>query len=338
MRKDKIIKGLEKYGYHLCDACNRRSRQAKENLKKLNGENWKKVHSTEKCKNAYRKNALSNLEKINSEEGIKRRYENDTFKRAHETRLKNGVYEKAGFKYKFCDLCKDITIHNGGVCTTCWEKEHGEKYFKGNPNCGDMFKKLWESEDYKEHMSKILSEQIAKNWNNPELAKIMIKNLVSSDSAYKRDENGNITHINDKNIDEVYSILPKCNILNNIEGFFVSTGRTQNSKTWQNKEAFDQYLINMNIGWFCYIKFYIDKDDNVKPLVVGKTGTKLVSNTINDICFSYWDTNKGPARQFLKDRNVDWDKTKVFIIPCNTEIEALEKEKELKEKFNLFYS
>ena len=119
-----------------------------------------------------------------------------------------------------------------------------------------------------------------------------------------------------------------------IIAFFALTGRNQNSDSWKGKEAFDQFLVNQGVGWFVYIKF----DELGNPLVVGKTGTKMVSNSINDIVFDYWNRNNGPARQYLRDKGLDWNRTKVLVVPCNTEQEALDKEKEIHDKYNIFYS
>lgn len=126
-----------------------------------------------------------------------------------------------------------------------------------------------------------------------------------------------------------------------LNGFIQPTFRSQESLYWENRSAFEKDLIDKNIGWFVYIKFYIDKlNKESKPLVVGKTGTKLVSNSNTDISFDYEkysDRHRRPARIFLKETNTDWDKTYILIIKCNTELKALKLEKEIGESFNLFY-
>ena len=156
---------------------------------------------------------------------------------------------------------------------------------------------------------------------------------VDGPRGYLRDNDGNITHIDGIPIEEIYKSVEN-KIIDIDNSFFILTGRNQNSNSWEGKEAFDQFLINQNIGWFVYIKFDIIGN----PLVVGKTGTLKVSNSINDIVFDYWESNHGPARQYLRDNNLDWDKTKILVVPCCTEQEALNKEKEIHDKYSLFYS
>lgn len=167
--------------------------------------------------------------------------------------------------------------------------------------------------------------------NRKWLEKYAIPNIA--EIIYTRDENDNITHIDGVPIEDKYEAIAT-DILDIKNSLIVSTGRDQNSTSWVGKEAFDQFLINQGIGWFVYIKYDILNN----PLVVGKTGTRMVSNSVNDISFDYWESNKGPARQYLKDNNLDWDKTKVLIVPCNTEQEALDKEKEIHDRYSLFYS
>lgn len=313
MRKDKIINGLDKYGYHLCDKCNR-IRQANKNLEILNGENWHKIHSTEKCIEAYRKQALSNLQKINTEEGIKRRKDNGTFERAHKTRLKNGFYSnKFGIAYRFCEKCGKETLHNGMICKIC----HPE-VLPGNPKTGEIFREKWKDKDYREHMLKILKER----WEtNPILG-----------SPYIRDENGYITHINNISIKEWYSSIQNRFINFNEENFiFIPTGRTQKSN--KRNSLLDDYLVKENITWFVYIKF----DELGHPLVAGKSGSRLVNSSGCDVIFDRSQYG-GPARQYLIENNIDWDKTQIAIYRCDTEKEAYKKEKEIQEKYNLFGS
>ena len=55
---------------------------------------------------------------------------------------------------------------------------------------------------------------------------------------------------------------------------FVPTFREQDSDDWSGaKAAFEQNLVDMKVSWFVYI----DKDGDVKPLVVGKSGSLLVN-------------------------------------------------------------
>ena len=118
------------------------------------------------------------------------------------------------------------------------------------------------------------------------------------------------------------------------EGFKMhSTFRTQDSNSWRgSREAFEQSLVEANISWFVYIKF----DENNRPLVVGKSGSKLV-NEQSDVSFST-DINDGPARKFLNESNLDWCKTQIAICPCKTEQEAINLEKEIGQNYHLFFS
>ena len=127
-----------------------------------------------------------------------------------------------------------------------------------------------------------------------------------------------------------------------LQGFkFYPTFRSQDSINWENgsKSAFEQSLVDADIHWFTYIKFYIDyRTKNIKPLVVGKSGSLLVNGSGSDLSFST-DINDGPARRFLAEtNNSSWDKTQVAILPCENEEKALEKENEIFNKYNLFLS
>lgn len=118
----------------------------------------------------------------------------------------------------------------------------------------------------------------------------------------------------------------------------IPTFRSQDSNSWNgSKSAFEQSLIDQNITWFTYIKFYISHQNEIKPLVVGKSGSLLVNARGSDVNFSE-NEDDGPARRFLIEENLNWDKTKILIIPCESEQEALDVEKKLQKEFNLFGS
>lgn len=116
------------------------------------------------------------------------------------------------------------------------------------------------------------------------------------------------------------------------------TFRKQNSKNWRGaKVPFEQNLVDGNIGWFVYIKFYINKNDEIKPLVCGKSGSKLVNSNGSDISFSE-NVEDGPARRFLSEESLEWCKTQIAILKCDSEREAYEKESFYIKKLNLFGS
>ena len=134
-------------------------------------------------------------------------------------------------------------------------------------------------------------------------------------------------------IDKILSLLP---------GFKIyPTFRSQNSDSWTNgsKSAFEQSLVDDDILWFVYIKFYLDAQNNSKPLVCGKSGSLLVNSNGSDLSFST-DINDGPARRFLAENSGKylWDKTKVAILPCKSEQEAYKLENKYTELLNLFGS
>lgn len=116
------------------------------------------------------------------------------------------------------------------------------------------------------------------------------------------------------------------------------TFRTQESDNWADaRNAFEQSLVDANINWFVYIKFYIDKNGNIKPLVVGKSGSLNVNANGSDVSFSV-DVNDGPARRFLNDENLDWCKTQISILPCSNEAVAYEIESKIVKEHALFES
>ena len=118
----------------------------------------------------------------------------------------------------------------------------------------------------------------------------------------------------------------------------VSTFRIQDSENWEGaKQVFEQTLLDLNVGWFIYVKFYINKENKSIPLVCGKSGSLLVNNRGSDVSFSI-DINDGPARRFLAENNFKWDKTRIAILKCNSENEAYKKEEFYLKELNLFGS
>ena len=107
------------------------------------------------------------------------------------------------------------------------------------------------------------------------------------------------------------------------DGFVtVPTFREQNSDTWAGSgPAFERSLVDMNVGWFVYIKFYIDRIGQLKPIVIGKSGSMLVNTNGTDVNFGE-SVDDGAARRFLAEEGLQWCKTQIAIRPCNTEEEA----------------
>jgi hypothetical protein len=123
-----------------------------------------------------------------------------------------------------------------------------------------------------------------------------------------------------------------------LKAMMIPTFRQQNSIDWSKANvAFEQSLIEAGIGWFAYVKFYIDPKKRSLPLVVGKSGSKAVNNSGSDLSFST-DPDDGPGRKFLSESNLEWNKTQVLIIPCDTERQAYDVEQKIQISYNLFGS
>lgn len=122
------------------------------------------------------------------------------------------------------------------------------------------------------------------------------------------------------------------NFPHNFEGYFwINTFRHS-----ENKLNFEQYLIDNQIKWFVYIKFYYDKENCPKPLVVGKSGSLLVNTSGSDLNFSL--SYETPARIFLRENNLEWMKEQILIKGFDSEADALIEEKSIVTTFHLFES
>ena len=254
----------------------------------------------------HRKLALDNLEKLNN-------------------------YHK-----QFCNVCNKITFHNGfNNCIIC--NPIGMKTnFIIDSNI--LFYKDYEWNDF---CNKIKSGEldinsfpgienrfgiITYNRIDPLTDKKILKisNFQIVDNvAFYYDQ---FTH--DYILWSDYKSKFKTQNINNLpEGFVIyPTFRAQDSKDWKGSlQAFEQNLIDNEIGWFAYIKFYIDENNKFKPLVCGKSGSKLVNVSGSDVSFSI-DINDGPARCFLQEEGFEWCKTQIAILKCDSEEEAYEKE------------
>lgn len=119
----------------------------------------------------------------------------------------------------------------------------------------------------------------------------------------------------------------------------IPTFRSQDATSWAGaRAAFEQNLVDQNIGWFAYVKFYIDKNKGQKrPIVVGKTGSCLVNSAGTDVSFSV-DINDGPARLLLHETEQQWDQTQILVVKAKSEKQALFLEWKISKTFNLFES
>lgn len=102
-------------------------------------------------------------------------------------------------------------------------------------------------------------------------------------------------------------------------------------------QSLNKYFEDNDIGWFVYIKFYIDNNGISHPLVVGKTGSTLVNISGNDILFDY-NIESGPSRRFLNENNLHWNHNIIMILPVQNESDAFNIENRLQKQFMLFRS
>ena len=256
-------------------------------------------------------------------------------------------------KDKFCKKCNKITPHNGKVCCIC----HPESNIINRPNfiiknniryykdkelaklCDDLL-------SGKENISQYSGFEIRKGritYNSKDI--LTDENILFNSIFHEKDKIkyyydsvfGNNDYIPWEDYKKMFVISSENVVL--LEEFkLISTFRTQDSEDWTgSRAAFEQNLIDEEIGWFVYIKFYISKDGTSLPLVCGKSGSLLVNSRGSDVSFST-NVDDGPGRRFLFEENLQWDKTKIAILKCESEQEALEKEKYYQNKYHLFGS
>lgn len=109
------------------------------------------------------------------------------------------------------------------------------------------------------------------------------------------------------------------------------------------KRDFQQSLVDIDLNYFAYIKFYL-KEGKEYALVVGKSGSKKVNKTSGcDLSFST-NIEHGQARKWLSQNSKLWCQTEIIIVWTNA-IEKIDSEKEaymiesdLQKKFDLFGS
>lgn len=274
------------------------------------------------------------------------------------------------YNISFCKECEDKTPHKGNICLICHPESRGinniNYYIEKDPNC-EMHKGC-KNMYFDDKIKKYICWECYKNeWQNNNNMNLINKckclycgtiinpnDLFCSDKCkldyfknykrYKFDFKNNlvIDKLEQKEIswEEFKSKFQIQNLNFNLYNEFkvYCTFRTQYSDDWSGaKAAFEQSLVDDNIGWFIYIKFYFDKENKLKPLVCGKSGSLLVNINGSDVSFDY-NPNGGPARQFLIEENLKWDKTKIAILKCESEKEAYLAEQKYLREFNLFGS
>ncbi len=117
------------------------------------------------------------------------------------------------------------------------------------------------------------------------------------------------------------------------------TLRTSTSSWAGDKLAFEQTLVDARVKWFVYVKFYVSCDGRNKtvPLVIGKSGSRLVNHNGSDLNFSV-NVNDGPARRFLAKHRLSWNHDLIYVKKCRSEQEAYAIERKFKEKWDLYGS
>jgi len=122
----------------------------------------------------------------------------------------------------------------------------------------------------------------------------------------------------------------------------ISTYLIQDAERWERgkKACFKEDLKKacsgeglMEFGkHFAYIKFYIDKSKEIRPLVVGKTNYERP-----DVIFDKIDDGRC-ARRFLCENNLEWHMTEILVVPARNRAEAYKIEGELKKTYGLLSS
>lgn len=272
---------------------------------------------------------------------------------------KNEDFKNMAYHKKYCEKCKCETIHKFFTCLSCnpeaagssnsnFINKNGIKYYK-NEKVEDIIDKLNSGEYNVEDFpgwNKRFGEWHYKTENilTGDMNILNRYSFIEKDEIYYFDRYTNDyipwneykekfkikIEASNNFIDDIKSIYPNA--------FIQTTFRTQESCNWVGaRQAFEFNLIEKNINWFSYIKFYIDDCGNIKPLVIGKTGSLNVNINGTDVSFSEY-VNDGPARKFLNDENLQWCKTQILIIPCEDKNKAYNVEKFIFNKFNLFQS
>lgn len=260
-------------------------------------------------------------------------YRNKSKEMIEATKIRNTVRAEINIKKEqTCEKCgnKFNSIFNMNICNGCITSNTNKNNFKLDQICKKC-NKIFHSTfimDTGPCCNENLNQNSFKIIDNELYYLDKVKNNYVPWREYKEEflkQNLNIRNLN---------CIP--------EGFkLYLTFRLQDSENWSgSRQAFEQNLIDNNISWFVYIKFYINNENNeIKPLVIGKFGSLLVNSTGSDLNFSE-NVEDGPARRFLKESNgqFQWYKEQIAILKCNTSQEAYCLEKKYLKIFNCFGS
>lgn len=256
---------------------------------------------------------------------------------------------KRSTKEFWCNRCKMITKHYCDYCMRChgkWAVQKMIQYGKEHP------------EEEKKHRQECI-KAAQEHWKrNPELMRLnAVKNLgqYAFSSLYEKDGQLWFTRYGtgESVLWEEYKRIFESSIQKLCVQDFQSLGfvavptfRERKSVDWscRARAAFEQYLVDIGIGWFVYIKFFETHDGTILPLVVGKSGSLLVNRSGSDVNFGLWDGLSypsemcTPARRLLHDEGLNWYVEHILVLSCIDEKVAFSVEKDILEKYRLFGS
>ena len=157
--------------------------------------------------------------------------------------------------------------------------------------------------------------------------------------SFKRSFLKYIKNLKTNHLEGIQGFVDKLKLEMNLNAEIMPTFISKETPKHCGHAAFDHYLSENDIKWFAYIKFFTlgDEASEIKPLVVGKSGSNLVNASGSDLSFST-DVNDGPARRLLKETNSEWYYPYIVVIPCVTEEDAYLIENNIQKEYHLFGS
>lgn len=325
------------------------SEVGKSHNKKLLENNHKIIHNGWSKSEENRKILQKNCETYRSSEKGKKHMQEQAVINAESYRqseLFKQHCETFGLRMKYCQKCKKETYHNGQFCTVCHPESGGvstsilwnvfDQNIPCNQNCKFLNSRLCE------HVNDLKNDKGWCRWYINTQCGGSIPNFVEENGVLKYFNRKVGEYIPWESYKEHFESLNLyVDFLSDVQKYYPSavmlpTFRTQDSVDWTGASGpFEQSLVEMMIKWFVYVKFYVDHDGNVKPIVAGKTGSKLVNINGTDLNFSMNQDDR-PARRFLVENRYQWDKTKILIIPCENEGEAYGIEMNLQVMYGFF--
>lgn len=123
-----------------------------------------------------------------------------------------------------------------------------------------------------------------------------------------------------------------------LNGFeLIPTYRTSKNSWNGDKPAFEQSLVDLNVKYFIYLKFYINNKGKIKPILVGKSASSVINYTGSDLNFST-DITHGPSRQFIKLNKFSWYYDFIAIKKASSNEKAYKLESKYQDKWDLYGS